>query len=125
MSQEFLIPEAFLAEKDLEIKDLIVGPAKAYVVDIEDEIYGPSFRRFLLFAHCPDYLADHFPGIDRTTIFYNQYYWFMRFSRLYISKHGFDAGLEQQAFKMIENADCELDFAILDSLSETPLHAKA
>lgn len=124
MAQDVLIPESFLAEKDDEIKELVRVPAKTYAVKMEDDSYGTAFRNFLLFAHCPDYLADHFPGIDRTTIFYNQYYWFVRFSRLYMKKHGMDAGLEQQAFQMVENADCEIDLAIIDSL-ETPHNAAA
>lgn len=128
MSQSVLIPESFLADKDDEIKELVELPAKAYAVDIDDESYGCAFRRFLLFAHCPDYLADHFPGIDRTTIFYNQYYWFVRFSRLFMRKHGPDAGLEQQAFQMIENAECEVDLEVvdsLDSLAEMPQQVQA
>jgi hypothetical protein len=124
MALEVLIPESFLAEKDDEIKELVRVPAKTYAVESEDDSYGAAFRNFLLFAHCPDYLADHFPGLDRATVFYNQYYWFVRFSRLYMKKHGKDAGLEQQAFQMVENADCEIDLTIIDSL-ETPQDAAA
>jgi hypothetical protein len=41
-----------------------------------------------------------------------------------MKKHGKDAGLEQQAFQMVENADCEIDLTIIDSL-ETPQDAAA
>ncbi|WP_336883615.1 hypothetical protein [Priestia koreensis] len=36
-------------------------------------------------------------------VLYSQYYWFIDFKNSYISNNGYDAGLEQQGFQMLEH----------------------
>lgn len=56
--------------------------------------------------------------IDEALAFYNAYYWFERFVRARIAEHGPDAGLEQQAFQLLEHAPIELDPDVMTALTE-------
>ena len=48
--------------------------------------------------------------------FDNRYYWFTRFACLAQRTFGYDAGIEQQAFQIIEYAECEIDAGLLEQL---------
>jgi hypothetical protein len=49
--------------------------------------------------------------------FYNRYFWAKRFAAQYQAKYGFDAGVEQQVFKLLETAaELDLDWTVLDKL---------
>lgn len=50
-------------------------------------------------------IAENGYTIDNELIFYNRYYWFVFFLKLYTAKHGYDAGLEQQAFQLLEESE--------------------
>jgi len=71
---------------------------------------------YLFYSRHPS--VSSFLGIDLDDErkFYNAYYWFQRFAKLYMDKHGYDAGLEQEAFKMLEDANLDLDFEVIDML---------
>jgi hypothetical protein len=43
----------------------------------------------------------------------NRYFWFRRFILLWTREHGPDAGLEQQAFQMLETCELEIDWEFL------------
>ncbi|GHH99913.1 hypothetical protein [Neobacillus kokaensis] len=42
-------------------------------------------------------------------ILYSEYYWFANFKNMYFSKAGYDAGIEQQEFLLMEKLSYELD----------------
>jgi hypothetical protein len=58
----------------------------------------------------------------------NRYYWFIKYKNKYCARHGYDAGLEQQAYQLFEELDRELmgeiDWAVIkeidDELSNNP-----
>jgi hypothetical protein len=54
--------------------------------------------------------------MDETALFYNRYYWFKRFVKQRESEHGFDAGLEQQAFKLLEAAPADIDWSMVEAI---------
>ena len=76
---------------------------------------GEALARSLLFEHWPD-LVGGSEELDRERLLYNRYYWFVRFVALWQAAHGYDAGLEQQAFQMVEQADMQLDWDLLQQL---------
>jgi hypothetical protein len=49
-------------------------------------------------------------------IFYNRYYWFLVFAKLYHAAHGFDAGIEQQGFQLLETAPPGVDWNCLEAI---------
>jgi hypothetical protein len=50
--------------------------------------------------------------------FYNAYYWSLVFVKRYNIRYGFDAGIEQQSFKVLERAPANVDWAITEQVAE-------
>jgi hypothetical protein len=117
MLDDIMIPEAVLAEKDSEMRTMIETKKQSLSADIDDPTYGPSLRHFLLLSEYSVLLQGSFRP-DSQKLFYNKYYWFVRFVRLYSSKCGQDAGLEQQAFQMLEQESEQLDWSIVEEIDK-------
>jgi hypothetical protein len=84
-------------------------------VEVTDDEAGEALARSMLFERWPDLLpADE--GSDRERLFYNRYYWFLRFISLWQAAHGYDAGLEQQAFRILEEAEFSVDWDVIQRL---------
>ena len=110
---KMLIPESWLVDRDAEIRALVGKPLESYAINGEDCDYGRSFRYFVLFSDCSDFILKSFAEITRSSLFYNKFYWFARFSNAYMKKHGFDVGLEQQQFQMLENQEGIIDLEVI------------
>ncbi len=80
---------------------------------MNDEAYGRPFSYYLLFTHWPFLLPT---VLDKPQVFYNRYYWFQHFGKVYQGKRGPDAGVEQQGFQLLESADFDLDWQIIEKL---------
>ncbi len=100
----FLVSESTLNETDEKLGRLIDKVKHEYGIDVDDDLYGSAFRYYLLFDRWPTLLQGAVPELDATVRFYNKYYWFWRMKCLYFQKHGYDAGLDQQAFQLLEYA---------------------
>ncbi len=48
-------------------------------------------------------------GLSLETILYSKYYWFSRFTDRFHVVYGFDAGVEQQQFMIVEEIDQKLE----------------
>lgn len=59
------------------------------------------FCNYLLLTECPEVLADRGVALGQAAIAHERYYWFLRFVRTAQEVHGFDAGMEQQAFHLL------------------------
>jgi hypothetical protein len=84
---------------------------------IEDVTYGAPFLNYLAFSQQSALALIGRADLSQEEILYNRYYWFLKFIKLYMSKHGYDAGLEQQAFKMLEHATCDIDWSVVEEIS--------
>ena len=90
----------FVAEWDAKVAALQLP----YAIDTMNETYGSEFLFYLVFTHSLLPL-----DMDAVQVFYNRYYWFRRFMEEYQRVNGADAGLEHQAFQMLEQAPSDLD----------------
>jgi|GEM_PF-2037398 len=82
---------------------------------LNDKFYGKSLKLYLLLSYSSVLSSE-----DPVLIFYNRYYWFLTFVEKYKLKNGDDAGLEQQAFKLLEEVDKidgDLDWGIVEQLN--------
>jgi len=113
-----IAPESALRARHQHISDFAARHRESYSVDFDDPDYGRAFVYYLFFSHHPSVRSVLGIDLDDEARFYNAYYWFQRFVRLHTDKHGYDAGLEQQAFKMLEEASFELDFEVIDMLDK-------
>ena len=48
-------------------------------------------------------------NIDPENLSYSKYYWYVKFKDKYETIYGFDAGIEQQQFKLLEELDQRFD----------------
>jgi hypothetical protein len=113
---DVLIPVDTLAPAQAELLrriDLLNPPL---AVDPRGGDAGEALARSLLFERWPDLLAGE--TLDQKRRFYNRYFWFTRFVTLWQAQHGSDAGLEQQAFKLLEQAGPDVDWDLVQRLDE-------
>ena len=62
-----------------------------------------------------------FTGESLEVVLYSKYYWFTQYMKKYNETQGYDAGIEQQQFKLIEELDQRLenvDWELLHRIDE-------
>lgn len=78
------------------------------IITVDDEELSKILHYFLFLKKCiQDIVADS--PFTYEEVLYSQYYWFVYFKNHYFLKFGYDGGMEQQAFLLIENLTYELD----------------
>lgn len=112
MSQDVLIPQDLLSPTKEELYARIARLKPDIILDAG--IVGEALGWSLLFERWPNLLPG--PLIDSEVAFYNQYFWFKRFATLKQERDGYDAGLEQQVFHLLEQADFDVDWSLLERL---------
>jgi hypothetical protein len=83
-------------------------------IALEEGEVGDALGWSLLFEHWPELVPS--PPLDRENVFYNRYFWFKRFATLQQKRDGYDAGLEQQVFQILEYADFDVDWELVERL---------
>jgi hypothetical protein len=110
-----LVPETILASHEGELGQLLAGSEFSPAVDPHDEYYGFALRRALLFARWP-FLLNDWHQLSEQDILYNYYYWQSIFSKLYMSKHGFDPELEETSIQILGTAKVAIDWALIEKI---------
>jgi len=116
--QNPILPESKLRQFHEEIQAFAARHRGSFSVDIDDPDYGSAFSTYIFFSLHRSASQVLGVSLNNGTRFYNAYYWFRRFLKIYTKKHGSDAGLEQQAFRMLEEAGFELDFEIIGMVDQ-------
>lgn len=87
-----------------------------------NNIQDVELRILLSLVNFLDLKKQEITGEDETLnlddILYSHYYWFCQFKNEYYKKYGKDEGLEQQAFKIIENMNIDLPDGVNWSIIE-------
>ncbi|WP_246188018.1 SMI1/KNR4 family protein [Paenibacillus tengchongensis] len=90
-----------------------------YDSNIEDIRLNKIWSRFAFLKEN----ASSLP-IDQRKIYYSIYFWFMQFKELRTLIEGYDAGIEQETFKLLEKINAELekgiDWATIEALEKSP-----
>ena len=112
-----LVPFEWLAVRDRELSArLAAHPEICEQGLLDNPLFGPSLRYYVLFTHWPDLMADSERKMTASELLMNRYYWYRRFAELYHRTVGPDAGIDQQEFQILESADCEVDWALIDDI---------
>ena len=56
--------------------------------------------------------------------FYNAYYWALLFAKRYQARYGFDAGIEQETFKVLERAPADVDWQVIERVNQSAQQAR-
>jgi hypothetical protein len=79
-----------------------------YRPDMMDHpVAGCCLRYYLILTECPDLQGEH--RLSEAVRYWSRYYWLFRFARVWSAVVGYDAGLEQQVFQLLESAPDGLD----------------
>ncbi|HEY2518182.1 MAG TPA: hypothetical protein VGI39_45240 [Polyangiaceae bacterium] len=105
--------------------DAVEAAFSAYAVDTEDPESSRLFRRYVLFSDDASLNAAGLRALPEDAIFYNRYYCFKKYVKRQEQARGFDAGLEQQAFSLLESAPPLVDWSVIEAIearvdAETP-----
>ena len=116
MLEQILIPEQALHECDINSKE-IASQLESLSLNLENEVYGLALSRYLLLTYFPE-LMELDDEASNLRLLYNRYYWFLRFSCYYHQLHGHNAGIEQQAFQILEKANTEFDWQVIELIEK-------
>lgn len=78
-------------------------------------IAGRFLRNYCLLTECPEMVGAL--GLSADERFWSRYYWLARFAREWQAVAGYDAGLEQQLFQLLEYA--KVDYNPLPEVEAT------
>jgi hypothetical protein len=83
---------------------------------LDDPISGQALKFYLVLTELPLLIADL--GLSAEEVFWSRYYWFLRHAKLRQATVGRDAGIEQQAFQILEypNPPCDPNWSELKSI---------
>ncbi len=73
---------------------------------------------FSFFDNYPSGGVDDLPELTEIVRFYNRYYWFGLFAKLRRATVGFDAGIEQQGFQLLEAAPAGVDWDLVGRIDK-------
>lgn len=111
MGKDLLVPPDTLSRVKTELYARIAKLSPSITLNSGD--VGEALAWSLLFEHWPDLLSG---SIDREDAFYNQYFWLKRFATLKQERDGYDAGIDQQVFRLLEHPRFDLDWSLIEQL---------
>lgn len=95
---------------------------KTNIIVLEDEGLTKLLDNFLFLEQYAEEIIATSSSIYEEVL-YSQYYWFIQFKNQYFAKEGYDGGMDQKAFHLIENIcnelDGNVDWELLERISKT------
>jgi hypothetical protein len=75
-----------------------------------------DFKKYFSIERYPSKFKD----VEALQLYYNKYYYFLKFLKTYQKLIGFDAGLEQQELKILEEGEIypNIDWGVIESISK-------
>lgn len=113
-----LVSFASLAECSSRISDIVGGEESMVSPGTESPEALMALRNHLLFRDAKAVRLAGIEALNDDDLFYNQLYWFLRFVREYENSNGFNAGLHQQAFQLLERSGCKFDWSVVQQIYE-------
>jgi hypothetical protein len=107
-----LVPVSVLREHAEAIRRLTTAVSEGSAAgELED-----ALRYYTLFGDPEAVQHAGLGTLSAEELFYNQYFWFKRFARQHAAIRGYDAGIEQQAFQLLEQAPPDVNWAIVEQI---------
>lgn len=93
---------------ELELEKMI-KLEKYYTVNTTD-ITDETLKKALVYY---DFLSNNIENLalkeDKSKMMYSKYYWYTKYKQRYFEVLGYDAGIEQEGFKLLEEIENELE----------------
>lgn len=110
---DVLIPENKLIVSDALITRLAEKHPRVRWLKL-DPVVREAYARHVAFLDKELWSNLGVADLSEPIVFYNAYYWSLVFVKRYNSRYGFNAGIEQQSFKVLECAPADVDWAITE-----------
>jgi len=104
-----LVTDKEIVAEAVRIPDLELRLAGYCSHMLAHPVAGRALRNYCILTECPE-LANNL-GLSEADRFWSRYYWLARFIMEWKVVAGYDAGLEQQLFQLLEHA--EVDYSPL------------
>jgi hypothetical protein len=111
-----LVALSTLQARDNEIREKIESLYKSSPAEEGDELAAAALRYYRLFSSESLPPQVDIGGLTNAKVLYNRYYWFLTYAKRHMRYSGYDAGLEQQAFKLLDQAECEVDWSMVEAI---------
>jgi len=117
INQQFLINEVQRLENEIKATALDHSINMNLILN---QLYGYSLKVYILLTYMLPFikLDKHFSKED---IFYNRYFWFTRFAKQKENREGYDAGINQQSIRLLEEVDfnnLQIDWSTIQKISD-------
>ena len=112
-----ILPLETLETRGPWIAELVARLAAASGLDaqVRDPDLGSALGYYLAFTHWHEVRESPF-RISAPALLYNRYFWHRTYAARSAALHGPDAGLEQEAFKMLADSDEPIDLDVIDDI---------
>ncbi|WP_043932636.1 hypothetical protein [Bacillus sp. EB01] len=90
------------------------------IITVDDKEIEKVLHYFLFLQEYKDEIVAG-SSFTNEQVLYSQYYWFVYFKNHYFANYGYDGGMDQKAFQLIEELtyklDGELDWNLLERIT--------
>ena len=117
ISPQFLVNEVHRLAREIQAN------AIKHSVSIDlilDQCFGYSLKVYILLTYMLPFIKLE-GDFSKEDIFYNRYLWFTRFAKLKEKQKGYDAGINQQSVRLLEEIDyndLEIDWNTIQKISD-------
>ncbi|OCA91288.1 hypothetical protein A8F94_05355 [Bacillus sp. FJAT-27225] len=80
----------------------------ATIIEIDDRETEETLHHYLFLHQYYDRIVSS-SYFTKEEVLHSQYYWYHQFKEMYFDRFEHDGGMEQQAFKLLEHLDRELE----------------
>lgn len=117
MNMDILIPESQLAVSDTLLEHLEKIVPSVHWRELNEDV-RLAYARYVALLNGNLRSEIYVGDLLDLDVFYNAYYWILVFAKRYQEQYGFDAGIEQETFKILERAPENVDWQIVESINE-------
>jgi hypothetical protein len=114
--------DILIAEEKLPVGDALLTRLSEKVPTVHwhqlDEDVRQAYARYVALLDGDLRRGLGVGNLSELVAFYNAYYWALVFAKRYQARYGFDAGIEQEAFQVLEHAPSNVDWQIVESVNQ-------
>ncbi|WP_431256722.1 hypothetical protein ACQ86G_18710 [Roseateles chitinivorans] len=115
--RDILIPEDRLAVGDALLLCLAESVPSVRWRELDDDL-RQAYARHVALLNVELRGELNVADLPEPIAFCNAYYWILVFAKRYQARYGFDAGIEQEVFSVLERAPANVDWQAVERVNE-------
>lgn len=114
--------DVLIPETRLIVDDALLGRIEGIVPAVNwpelDDDVRQAYARYIALLDDRLRLELGVGVLSEQVVFYNAYYWVLLYAMRFQARHGFDAGVEQEVFKVLERAPANIDWQLVEQINQ-------